>query len=130
MRSSPNPYEPPAKISEGHGRVTTTLFLVHPSGKSRRIDLNFCWLGFFLPTVWSVSEGLWRPFAFSLLGYYFLTKSSNLARDLGIPAIALLGLSYFVIMVVFGVHGKKWVASDMLAHGYRELRIDHENPDG
>jgi hypothetical protein len=104
--------------------MTNILFLVHPNGKSRRLKLGFCWLGFFLPTVWAVSEGLWRPFAFSLLGYYLLTRASNLARDLRAPAFVLLGLTYFVIMIVFGVYGKKWLVSDLLAQGYREVHVN------
>jgi hypothetical protein len=103
------------------------LFLVHPSGKSRRLKLGFCWLGFFLPTVWAVSEGLWRPFAFSLLGYYLLTRASDLARDLRTPAFVLLGLTYFVVMVIFGVYGKKWLVSDLLAHGYREVHVKEDS---
>jgi hypothetical protein len=55
-----------------------------------------------------------------------LTEASNLARDFENPAVALLGLSYFFVMIVFGIYGKKWLASDMLAHGYQEV-ISHNN---
>jgi len=103
--------------------------LVHPNGKSRRIKSGFCWLGFLLPTVWAVSEGLWRPFAFSLLGYYLLTRASDLAKDLHIPALTLLGLSYFIVMVIFGIFGKKWLVDDLLAHGYRDLSPVEEAED-
>lgn len=109
--------------------MTKILFLVHPNGKSRRLKLGFCWFGFFFPVVWAVSEGLWRPFAFSLLGYYLLTRASDLARDLRVPAFALLGFSYIVVMVVFGLYGKKWLASDLLSHGYRELRVSEDSED-
>ncbi len=95
-------------------------FLIHPNGKSRRIRHGFCWFGFLVPTVWAVSEGLWRPFAFSLLGYLLLTRSPDLARDLRIPVLGLAGVSYFVLMFVFGAFGKKWLVEDLLAHGYRD----------
>lgn len=97
------------------------ILLVHPNGKSRNLKLGFCWLGFLLPTVWAVSEGLWRPFALSLLGYYFLTRASDLARDFKTPALVLLGFVYFVVMIIFGIYGKKWLVSDLLRHGYHEV---------
>jgi hypothetical protein len=103
--------------------------LVHPNGKSRRIKPGFCWLAFLLPTVWAASEGLWRPFAFSLLGYYFLARAADLAKDLRIPALALLGLSYLVVMAVFGSFGKKWLVDDLLAHGYRDVLLETEKKD-
>ncbi|MES2151700.1 MAG: hypothetical protein V4508_18125 [Pseudomonadota bacterium] len=101
--------------------------LVHPNGKSRRIKPGFCWLGFLLPTVWAVSEGLWRPFAFSLLGYYLLTRAHDIANDLRIPALALLGLSYFVVMAIFGMNGKKWLVDDLLAHGYWDVMSEEKD---
>lgn len=97
--------------------------LIHPNGKSRRIRSGFCWLGFLLPPVWAVSEGLWRPFGFSLLGYFLLTRASDLARDLRTPALVLLGLVYFVMMAIFGALGKKWLIDDLLAHGYLDARL-------
>src|SRR5471030_397663 len=105
------------------------LFLVHPNGKSRRLKLCFCWFGFFLPVAWAVSEGLWRPFAFSLLGYYLLVRASDLARDLRIPAFVLLGFTYIVVMVIFWLYGKKWFASDLLSHGCRELLVSEARKD-
>jgi hypothetical protein len=42
------------------------------------------------------------------------------ARDLDNPFFGLLGTSYVIVMIVFGVSGKKWLVADMLAHGYRE----------
>lgn len=101
--------------------------LVHPNGKSRRIRYGFCWLGFLLPPVWAVSEGLWRPFGFSLLGYLFLTRASDLARDLRTPALVLLGLVYLLVMAIFGAFGKKWLIDDLLAHGYHDVLLDEND---
>jgi hypothetical protein len=109
--------------------MTKILFLVHPNGKSRRLKLGFCWFGFFLPVVWAVSEGLWRPFAFSLLGYYLLSRASDLARDLKTPAFVLLAFTYIVVMVIFGLYGKKWLASELLSHGYREVHVNEARED-
>ncbi|MDC8760514.1 hypothetical protein OIK44_23275 [Janthinobacterium sp. hw3] len=100
--------------------------LVHPNGKSRRIKRGFCWLGFLLPTLWAISEGLWRPFAFSLLGYYLYTRAFDFVNDLQIPALALLWPSYFVVMVIFGAFGKKWLVNDLLAHGYRDVPLEEK----
>jgi len=103
--------------------MTRKLLLVHPNGKSRHIEPGFCWLGFLLPVVWSVSEGLWRPFAFAPLGHFLLMIGNDLAYDFKNPAFSLLGQTYFGVMIAFGVYGKHWLVSDLLAHGYREIRL-------
>jgi hypothetical protein len=101
--------------------MKNALFFVHPNGKSRTIKPGFCWLGFCLPLVWAVSEGLWRPFAFALLGHVLLARAGDLARHFETPSMILAALSYFVVMIVFGRYGKGWLMSDMLAHGYRQV---------
>jgi hypothetical protein len=64
-----------------------------------------------------------------LLGYCLFTRASDLARDLRSPGLVLLGFTYFVIMIIFGVYGKKWLASDLRAHGYRELDLNEVDED-
>ena len=81
--------------------------------------MGFCWFGFFLPTIWAVTEGLWRPFAFSLLGYLVTRLANDASSYYGSKPFGLFGLfGYPLVMVVFGTWGKKWLIADMLKHGY------------
>lgn len=42
------------------------------------------------------------------------------SADSFIPGLGLVGLSYFVLMFVFGAFGKKWLVDDLWAHGDRD----------
>jgi len=44
-----------------------TIHLVHGNGENRILHMSFCWAGFFIPTLWAISEGLWRLWALSLI---------------------------------------------------------------
>ncbi|MDR3481584.1 MAG: hypothetical protein P4L91_12840 [Burkholderiaceae bacterium] len=109
--------------------VPKSVHLVHKNGKHRIVPLGFCWAGFLLPTVWAISEGLWRPFAASLL-FFMADKVAGLAEiycehggfTAVIPYIIFLKIaafaSYVFTMGYFGVHGKELLIGDLLNHGY------------
>ena len=104
--------------------MTGSILLIHPNGKSRRIRPGFCWMGFFLTTLWAISEGLWRPFAFSLLGWQLTKLSIVLARYFDSVLIALFcPFAYPAVMVFFGIYGKRWLVADMMRNGYVASRL-------
>lgn len=107
----------------------TSVHLVHKNGKHRIVRLGFCWTGFFLPTVWAMSEGLWRLCAISLIGVPATQISQALVSycdhfgfDAAIRYAYLLGLvgtiGYIFTMVYFGLQGQKLLVDDLLRHGY------------
>lgn len=99
--------------------MTKKVFLIHCNGKSRNLRMGFCWMGFFLPIVWALSEGLWRPFAFSLLGYFIMQMSVDASAYYHQPGFSVAGIfSYPLAMLVFGLRGKRWILRDMLRNGY------------
>jgi len=109
--------------------IPTSVHLVHKNGHHRIVRLGFCWSGCLLPPVWALSEGLWRPFAFSIL-FWFADKLHHavlvscdqtgfcaVLAFTGLLKIAAL-VSYFFIMSQFGFHGKEILIADLLKHGY------------
>jgi hypothetical protein len=99
--------------------MVDTVLLLHPDGKSRRVRLAFCWLGFLIPTLWSLSEGLWRPCAFSLLGAVATHLTFNAAKVVGVPLFSFLGfLIYPAVMLAFGFRGNRWLLSHLLVKGW------------
>lgn len=68
----------------------------------------FCWLGFFTPMPWALSEGLWRPCAFVLLSVLTYKLSAGAANYYANPFFALPGLlAYPFVMLIFGLRGKR-----------------------
>ena len=111
-----------------------SILLIHSNGKSRQLKPGFCWLGFFIPGLWALSEGLWRLWAFSLIPVVVTQLSGGVPEHSGQRVWGLIGLfGYLLIMIVFGVFGKKWLLADMLKHGYviyspsaSKLRLGHD----
>jgi hypothetical protein len=87
--------------------------------------LGFCWTGFFLPTLWALSEGLWRPFALSLPFFFANQFIEVLASSCeqgefctAIPFVAVFRLICFVgylcTMGYFGYNGEQLLIDDLL----------------
>lgn len=109
------------------------VHLVHANGNHRIIKVGFCWPGFLLPGLWAMSEGLWRPFAFSSLFFNLIALFSDVAENsqrrslsdittLSDQAAALSATAYFLMMLCCGLFGKKWLVGRWLKHGYVEYR--------
>jgi hypothetical protein len=101
--------------------VAAAILLVHRGGKTRTVRLGFSWFAFLLPMLWAISEGLWRPFGFALLGGALAKFSVDVYRSSGASTWVIAGLlGYAVLMLLFGWFGKKWLVADLLKHGYIE----------
>lgn len=109
-----------------------SVHLVHPNGNHRIVKMGFCWVGFFLPSLWSISEGLWRPFAFTAFFVKLMSVSSEAAtefeqRSLADTALILnittviCALAYLLTMIFCGIYGKKWLVDRLMKQGY----VDH-----
>jgi hypothetical protein len=125
MQDKINPYQP------GHARsvVTNFVHLVHRHGKHRIVRMGFCWTGFFLPTLWAISEGLWRIaalsstiFAMPYVNSFLLVYSDATGnKQIAFASVAVTGASYLFylcLMAYVGVHGQQMIVDDLLAHGY------------
>jgi hypothetical protein len=109
--------------------VAATLLLTHRGGKTRTVRPGFSWFAFLLPMLWAISEGLWRPFGFALLGGAFTKFSIDAYRSSGAALVAIVGLlGYAVLMFLFGWFGKKWLVADLLKHGYVEQSLPVAEP--
>jgi hypothetical protein len=117
------------KPGDFKAEAPTSIHLVHKNGKHRIVSLGFCWFGCLLPPLWTLSEGLWRPFAGSLL--FFLAIKLDEAAVItcqqsefcaALPYIGLLKgacfFGYVFTMAYFGFDGKKMLIADLLKHGY------------
>ena len=108
-----------------------SVHLVHANGNHRIIKTGFCWGGFFVPSLWAISEGLWRPFAVSALFMNLVTLFSNAADDLErrshsdlgslMSLLAVVSTSaYLLTMLCCGLFGKRWIVGRLIKHGYAE----------
>lgn len=107
----------------------TSIHLVHRNGHHRIVPLGFCWFGCMLPTIWAMSEGLWRPFALSLIvflaGQAGDIMASTCQQGMFCNSLTLAGLirlggaaTYLFCMAYFGLRGKDMLVADLLQHGY------------
>ncbi len=104
-----------------------SILLVHDDGRSRQLKPGFCWLGFLLLGLWALSEGLWRLWACSLLPFVVIQLTGNVSEYYGRRVWILIGLlGYLLVMIVFGIFGKKWLVADLLKHGYVEKELSDE----
>ena len=108
-----------------------SILLVHPNGNHRIVKMGFCWGGFFVPALWAISEGLWRPFAFSALLVKLTIVSGDAATEFerrSLPdtasllniATALCVVAYILTMLLYGLFGKKWLVGKLKKQGYVE----------
>ncbi|MGM9485864.1 hypothetical protein [Ideonella sp. YS5] len=95
------------------------------------MKLGFCWIGFFLPGLWAMSEGLWRPFAFTALFFKLMSVSENAAAEMELRSLsdiasllniaaALSALAYLLTMLFCGLFGKRWLVARLRKQGYVE----------
>lgn len=104
------------------------ILWIHSNGKSRQIEPGFCWFGFFLPHLWAFSEGLWRLWAGSLWAIFLVALSITASKNYALPFLSLIGLGgYLLLMIAFGVLGKKWLVADMLKQGYQAKNLPVRN---
>jgi hypothetical protein len=108
-----------------------SVHLVNANGNHRIIKMGFCWVGFFVPGLWAMSEGLWRLFAFSALFPSFASLFSDAADQLQrrslSNAASLLNLTAdlavvacLLTMLCTGLFGKRWLVGRLLRQGYVE----------
>ena len=120
-----------AAIERTLSRMSKSVHLVHANGSHRIIKMGFCWTGFFIPGLWAMSEGLWRPFAFSALCLSLLGLFSDAAADFqrhslsGVSSFLSLSsdlsaVAYLLTMLCCGMFGKKWLVVSLTKHGYVE----------
>lgn len=101
--------------------------MVDREGKCRRIQKGFCWPAFLVPTLWALSEGLWRQCALSVLAAFATRISLEAARTNGVPLLSVAGLLiYPSAMLVFGCFGNRWLLSHLAAHGW--VMVDGGRP--
>lgn len=92
---------------------------MNKNGNSRTIRLGFCWAGFFIPQLWAVSEGLWRPFAFTLLSGLALRFFDEAAKHYANDGLLVMGfIQYLLMMFCFGLYGQNWLVADLSKRGY------------
>jgi hypothetical protein len=95
------------------------------------VRMGFCWVGFFVPGLWAISEGLWRPFAFSALFMKLMSVSDDavtvLERRSPSDIVSLLNLAsalcavaYLLTMLFCGLFGKRWLVGRLRKLGYVE----------
>lgn len=76
-----------------------------------------------------MSEGLWRPFAFTALFYKLMSVSDNVAAELERRSLsdiasllniatALSALAYLLTMLFCGLYGKRWLVGRLRKQGY------------
>jgi hypothetical protein len=98
------------------------ILLRREDGKNRTIRTGFCWLGFFIPMLWALSEGLWRPCAFVMLSVLLSKLSVEAANYYDNPFFFFPGLiAYLSTMLIFGLYGKKWLLAHLVKQGYVRL---------
>jgi hypothetical protein len=125
MQGNINPYQP----GQARSVVTNSVHLVYRHGKHRIVRMGFCWTGFFLPTLWAISEGLWRIAALSSIVFAmpyvnsFLMDYSEVTGNKQVTFAPVFFASasflfYLYLMVYVGVHGQQLIVDDLLAHGY------------
>jgi hypothetical protein len=106
-----------------------TIHLVNRHGVHRIVRMGFCWPGFLVPVLWAMSEGLWRPFAFSLIFFFAdrVAEAVALSCEQGaacsaVPYAAVFRLtgfvSYVFMMGYLGYNGKNLLVTDLQRHGY------------
>jgi hypothetical protein len=109
--------------------MNMSVHLAHPNGNHRIIKTGFCWLGFLVPSLWAMSEGLWRPFAFSALCANLLTLFSKASDDFQLRSLpeassllslfaGLSAIAYLLTMFCCGLFGRRWMISRLVKHGY------------
>jgi hypothetical protein len=99
--------------------MSEKIVMLNREGESRSMGKGFCWPAFIVPTLWALSEGLWRQSALSMLAAVAARAAFQAARADGVSLLSVAGLLiYPSIMFVFGRFGNRWLLSHLMTRGW------------
>lgn len=99
--------------------MAQTVVTLTSQGRRRSVRTGFSWPAFLVPTLWALSEGLWRQCAFSLLTVLASRIALDAARIYGFPFLGIVGLLLCpLMMLTFGRFGNRWLLSQLTARGW------------
>jgi hypothetical protein len=99
--------------------MSEKVVIFNRDGQSRSMRKGFCWPAFLVPTLWALSEGLWRQCALSMLAAVATRTAFQAATTDGVSLLSVIGLLiYPSVMFVFGRYANRWLLSYLVTRGW------------